>query len=365
MRILHICNGYYDTKLYNLLIKNLEKLKVKNTIFVFLNKNSKVDKTEEKVSNVKIFNNIERIFYYWKQYKVFKVCENLYKPFDNVNLTHAHTTFSNGDIAYRIKKKWNIPYIVAVRNTDINVFFKYIFFLRKRGIRILKESEKIIFLSPVYQKNFIEKYVPKNLKDIFEKKSIIIPNGIDEFWLKNQFLKNEFNSKKYIKLIYVGNVDKNKNISTTIKACKLLINRGYCVKFTIIGKLFLNKGILNESFINYIPWIKKEDLIKYYRENDIFIMPSKYETFGLVYAEALSQSLPIIYSKDQGFDGQIPEGKVGYSVIYNDELEIANKIEKIFKNQKNYLKNIPNQLNKFNWENIAKEYKFIYSKILD
>lgn len=40
-------------------------------------------------------------------------------------------------------------------------------------------------------------------------------------------------------------------------------------------------------------------------------MPSHKETFGLVYAEAMSQGLPIIYTKNQGFDGQFPDGYVG------------------------------------------------------
>ena len=44
-------------------------------------------------------------------------------------------------------------------------------------------------------------------------------------------------------------------------------------------------------------------------------MPSITETFGLVYGEALSQGLLIIYTKGQGFDGQIKEKLAGYSDI--------------------------------------------------
>ena len=44
-------------------------------------------------------------------------------------------------------------------------------------------------------------------------------------------------------------------------------------------------------------------------------MPSRYETFGLVYGEAMSQGLPIIYSKGQGVDGYFKEGTVGYGVV--------------------------------------------------
>ena len=40
-----------------------------------------------------------------------------------------------------------------------------------------------------------------------------------------------------------------------------------------------------------------------------FCLPSHAETFGLVYVEAMSQGLPIIY-EGQGFDKQFQDGEV-------------------------------------------------------
>jgi len=48
-------------------------------------------------------------------------------------------------------------------------------------------------------------------------------------------------------------------------------------------------------------------------------MPSITETFGLVYAEALSQGLPVLYTRGQGFDRQFEEGEVGYAVDCFDD----------------------------------------------
>ncbi|HGK7332802.1 TPA: glycosyltransferase [Streptococcus suis] len=60
-------------------------------------------------------------------------------------------------------------------------------------------------------------------------------------------------------------------------------------------------------------------------------MPSFHESFGLVYAEAMSQGMPVIYTRGQGFDGQFEEGVVGFSVDCIDEVEISNKIISIVK----------------------------------
>ena len=73
----------------------------------------------------------------------------------------------------------------------------------------------------------------------------------------------------------------------------------------------------------------KEEVIKYYNQSDIFVMPSLHETFGLVYAEALSQGLPIIYSQGQGIDGFFTEGQVGYHVRSKHPEDIVKAVEDI------------------------------------
>ena len=55
-------------------------------------------------------------------------------------------------------------------------------------------------------------------------------------------------------------------------------------------------------------------------------MPSFPETFGLVYVEAMSQGLPIIYTKGQGIDGYFEDGKVGYPVNTKDSNDIVKKL---------------------------------------
>ena len=49
------------------------------------------------------------------------------------------------------------------------------------------------------------------------------------------------------------------------------------------------------------------------RSCSVFAMPSIFETFGLVYLEALSQNLPVVYTKGQGIDGMF-DNTVGIGV---------------------------------------------------
>ncbi len=89
-------------------------------------------------------------------------------------------------------------------------------------------------------------------------------------------------------------------------------------------------------------------------------MPSIHETFGLVYAEAMSQGLPVIYSKSQGFDGQFEDGTVGHVVNSLDHNDIAEKIIKIFYDYETKSKNCIELFHKFDWKTIACEYLSLY-----
>lgn len=283
------------------------------------------------------------------------------------SLIHAHSLFSNGYIALRLKKEYGTPYIVAVRNTDLYVFFQWMPHLRKLGLEILKEAQGIIFISQAYKDLLLKNYIPHYLREALIKKSKIIPNGIDDFWLKNKSTKPNRQNDKSINLLQIGEINKNKNYITTIKAIDILIKNGYKVTFSIAGRI-KEKGIFKtlkgKDYLSYLGFVPKERLIETYKNNDIFILPSIHETFGLVYTEAMSQGLPIIYTKDQGFDGQFPEGHIGYPVNCNDPLEIAESVEKILSNYDQISQNCSREVDIYNWKTIADNYMDTYEAIV-
>jgi glycosyltransferase involved in cell wall biosynthesis len=84
--------------------------------------------------------------------------------------------------------------------------------------------------------------------------------------------------------------------------------------------------------VKYMPPKSPSELIEIYSSQDISVMPSFYESFGLVYAEAMSQGLPVIYTKGQGFDGQFPEGYIGYHVDADSSQNISNGILSVVEN---------------------------------
>ncbi len=371
MKVLHICSYYITSKLYRNLVEHLERENIKNDVYIPVNsdllmyKYSGENNDKTKYIYSKCFNKFDRVSFRLKNKKIYKDINNKI-DFSDIDISHAHSLFVNGYVAYKLKKEKNIDYIVAVRNTDANVFFKKMIHLRKIGVEIMKNAKQVIFISSKYKETVIENYVPKELQEEIKEKSVVIPNGIDKFWFDNISMKDKVFEGKDIKLIYVGRLDKNKNIETSLKVVKELNSLGYNTSLDIVGdgpEMNNIKSMVEKDYKNSVilhGFKNKEEIIELYRKSDIFIMPSKYETFGLVYIEALTQGLPLIYTRNQGFDGYFKEGEVGYSVIYDNVDEIVQKIIDI-SNKTWELEKLQDRVEEeFNWENIAKNYKSIY-----
>ena len=369
MRVLHININYSTRRLHQKLALALEKNGVDNIIFAptYDTKQTVIYIRDNEVVS-ECFNKSDRYIFSLKQKKIYN---SLLKNIDvrNIDIIHGHTLFSDGNVAYMLNKNFGIPYVVTIRNQDIYSFFKKLFFLRKKGVDILLSADAIICLSESYKKTLLDKYVPKKYIREISSKIQIIPNGIDDFWFENKFNKaKNLNDEKNIRLLYVGEITQNKNITTTQKAMDILKEKGISCKLSIVGpvrdKEYFNKIIDNEhtTYHNRVP---KEELIDFYRDHDIFIMPSIHETFGLVYAEAMSQGLPIIYSKNQGFDGQFEDGEVGFAVDSLDYNQVSYRIKDIIDDYDRISENCLRSFEKFDWRKISNEYKGIYESIIE
>ena len=100
----------------------------------------------------------------------------------------------------------------------------------------------------------------------------------------------------------------------------------------------------------------KESIKAFYDQADIFVMLSHRETFGTVYIEALSQGLPVLYTKGQGIDGYFEEGSVGYGC---DPVDVSDAVDKVIRIANSYTsmsKQCIMASRQFCWEIVANQY---------
>ncbi|AMB99565.1 hypothetical protein AWM75_05940 [Aerococcus urinaehominis] len=372
-KVLHINSNYLTSKLHENLMDRLQTSEFDNQVYMPIKIETEQQflyESKHPVYHPVTFKNRDKVFYRLKQRKILKQLLDLVNP-NEYDLVHAHTLFTDGNVALTLKERYGLPYIVAVRGyTDINSFFKKRIDLRPRGRRILDQADRIVFLSQKNCEELLDKYIKEpGLRRSLETKIEIIPNGIDDIYFEKQGLAKHLSSQQVINFIEVGKLMPLKNQHLASQGIyDYQEQSGRASQFNMVGKKVDQEyvdRIFNQSQlkINYYEVMTPSQLIDFMRTQDIFIMPSLYETFGLVYPEALSQGLPIIYSKDQGFDGQFPEGYVGYRVDPNSSQDIADKIALIVENYDQLSANATEAYKKFNWDNLAQEYIEIYRDI--
>ncbi len=373
-KVLHVCsnrNPIY-VNLWDELIEN----RIDLSVFHFSNKRVGMPEPgsiydKEYIDTSLPFSNIDRWFFFNKEKKVMRALKNRLSG-KSFNMIHAHTLFSEGYLAYKLHKESGIPYIVAVRNTDINVFFKYRKYLHGLGCEILKNADRIIFLTSVYEQKLFDKYIPKKFRDELKSKIVIIPNGIDSLFLNNMAQPRSRVSENKLNVITVGMVNKNKNQTYICDQLEKYQkdNPDVMVSYKNFGIIRFERDKKYAALLNKYPFAERcepkshMELIEEYRKADIFALLSKTESFGIVYAEAISQGLPILYTKGEGFDTQFDDGVVGHAVDLSENGDFVQKLESILKDYEGFSKRALEGASKFDWKKIGRRYSELYAEVI-
>lgn len=369
MKILQITSDYYDTTVYNNLFTTLERrIDLKVVVPLTMDKRKSIECKAIPINVSPIFCGMPRAFgihFNSSEYARY-IIRNGY--LHDVSLVHAHYILNDGSIALKLHRKTGVPYVVSVRASCIMNFDRKIALHNYiNGLNVLGNAKSIFFQTSNALNNLLNK-IPKSYRDEVINKSIIIPNGIDKFWQENKIANCKmFNEREFI-LLTVASIEHNKNLLATAKAVENLNSRGLRIKYNVAGRIIdqiILDDLMQNSWFKYLGVLDKFGLLNAYRQADIYIMVSYNETFGLVYAEAMSQGLPVIYSKGQGFDGQFEEGIVGFNADSNSIQDIEKAIMKVANCHKALTTNSLECVSKFNWERIVEIYFTIYSEVLE
>lgn len=368
MKLLHI-NSYYSTSgLFNQLYNRQVDSGIDIDVYVPIAYQYPEDRLSTSGEYTTVSRNHHQLTRWVFPIKHHKILNDLLTHYDfkSYDLVHAHSLFSNGWLALQLYKKYSIPYVVAVRNADMRTFFQRMPWMRKTGIEILKHASKIIFISKNTYNEIFETYVPESLQDSFKDKAQIIPNGVNDYWHENRFTEKKNELHNPLKIVTTGKVMALKRFVQLAEMVQSYSDTFHPAQLHIIGPNW-DDSILKQ--LKHIPVVtyhgeQNMDSIKdLYRSMDIFAMLSYPETFGLVYVEAMSQGLPVIYTKGEGFDNFFPNKQIGVSVDHKNQIDFNHALDYIVQNYTQLSTQAVELMQRFKWDRINQEYLDLYQLI--
>lgn len=286
-----------------------------------------------------------------------KKLDKLYNEYVKLNgkpdILHAEVTFPAGYAVCVLGKKYNIPVVVTEHSSGILKYFngKY----EKYGKYVL-ENSKYTTVSDLMRKQI------SNLK----KDVLLIPNLVDtEAFYKDKVKHNGLN------LITVSAFRVGKGIEYLIEAMSMLVNKNIDVHLNIVGDGYLMNNYkeittrLNmDKYITFYGQKTKEEIIKLLPKNDIFVVPSTYESFCIPGVEALASGLPIVSTKCYGPE-EYMDSKCGELCDIKDPKGLCDAIIKVSNKLDKYdVKHLRSVANRYSYKKVCNDAIKIYNELL-
>jgi glycogen(starch) synthase len=169
----------------------------------------------------------------------------------------------------------------------------------------------------------------------------IIPLGIDV----DKNVTQPLHTEHRYNLLYVSRLENRKGTLTLLRAIPKLVKVFPDLQVNIIGRdrphapndtLFKEYFMSNfgefESNVNFLGFVEDHELLAYYQEATAFVVPSIYESFGLIYIEAMQFGLPCIATSGGGIPEVISDGETGLLITPDDHEELVLKVTQILEN---------------------------------
>ena len=218
------------------------------------------------------------------------------KKYGTPEIIYAHFSFPSGYVAMKIGRDYSIPCVVEEHYSLylkkwINPLISYV------TRQTIQHVDSFICVSEKLQ-NAVYKHTRM-------KNSItVIPNMVP-----NQFVYHPPIKKNEFIFFSGGNLFTNKRFDTLIAAFVKAFDKKDCVRLLIAGdgpeKNKLQQLIDLHNRSNQIILLGRlplSEMLRYYVFCDSFALFSEYETFGIVYREALAVGRPVISSRNGGIE---------------------------------------------------------------
>jgi D-inositol-3-phosphate glycosyltransferase len=137
-------------------------------------------------------------------------------------------------------------------------------------------------------------------------------------------------------------------------------------QITRLQDLARKRGV--EERIAFVGAVDHDTLPLYYNAADVCVVPSHYESFGLVAVEAMASGVPVVASRVGGLAGTVKDGEAGYLVPWLCPEPFAERIELLLENEplrRGLGESAREMVGRYRWENVASAILALYRELIN
>jgi len=237
--------------------------------------------------------------------------------FDIVHL-HHHFTFQN-IVAHHYARRCEVPFVFSAHGAAIRIMrshLKKLVYDILFGNSIIANASKLIAVAPKEKAHYMKRGVPAN-------KIEIIPHALhlDAFELlpdKNTFREEHGIRRNDRVILFLGRLHEIKGLDLLLCSFRRLVEHFRNIKLVIVGPDFgyrakvtelIERMNLNSSVV-LTGGLFGRDKLQAYAAADIFVLPSRYEVFGIAALEASACAIPVVITNRCGYADLI-QGEAG------------------------------------------------------
>lgn len=215
------------------------------------------------------------------------------------------------------------------------------FFRKRREIKEYAKRKKLVSMANLISYETEEAY--KKMKDSYagvstKGKTILLPNGYDDLFIEKNFEIKSYDKKENI-FLTVGRLGTpEKNTEFLLKVLEKVELKDW--KFIFIGSIedefqkkiidFFEKFPHKKNQVVFTGMIKEKNILyDYYNRSKVFILPSKWESFGIVMVEALAFNNYVLTSNTCAAKDITINEEIGEIFSIINENELIEKMSKI------------------------------------
>ena len=297
------------------------------------------------------------------------------------DVLHSHYWLS-GLVAERLKARWGAPH-VAMFHTLGEVKNRARLSEREPEPRIAGEraiaqqAERIVVASRDEQQLLVRFYGAE------AGRIAVVPCGVNLDLFK-PIAKDEARQQLGLRdddriLLFVGRIEPLKGVDILLGAAAQLETESDCFVLVVGGDSSARAGevahlrdLASElgigERVSFLGAVDHERLPLFYSAADVCVVPSFYESFGLVALEAMACGTPVVASRVGGLAGTVRDGETGFLIPWRCPEPFAERLELLLGNEElrhAFGQSAREAVERFRWGNVAEAVLALYRELIE